>query len=45
VMTAADTPELVRKIQAVAMKWADTGDGKKYEFEYDFGNLLKVKAL
>lgn len=45
VMTAADTPELVRKIQAVAMKWADTGDGKKYEFEYDFGNLLKVKGL
>ena len=45
VMAAADMPELVRKIQAVAMKWADTGDGKKYEFEYDFGNLLKVKGL
>jgi len=44
VMAAADTPEVVRRIQGVAVKWAETEKGKNYEFEYDFGNLLKVKG-
>lgn len=45
IINAAETPLVLRRIQEAVKQWIGSGDGNKYEIEYNFGNLLNSKSL